>query len=419
MKTTKTTWQDGIDIPTFPRFTKDTHADVAIAGGGIAGLLSAYALAKAGKKVILLERDRILSKATGSTTAMITASIDTDTPDLIDMFGKADAQKIWESHEKAIDYLESIVKAEKIECEFKRVPNYAYANDRKEYKALEAEQAALKQLSMAGSLSKTTDLGFKHSGVLISKKQAKYHPLKFLVGLLPVLEKMGVEIYEKSEVTDITGDSPVLMMANGHSITADWTITATYHPFNNPKEVLLKKGMYVTYMLELEAPKGKYTEGLYEDGENPYHYFRVDSGKGARGKDRIIIGGEDHRKEIPIHAKSFKALEEYAIELFGKSYPIVRSWYGYIEEPSDGLALIGEYDPHRLLATAFSGTGMTYSAITAELLRDIILNKKNPYKDIYRPDRMPTFTQLWRKGRDYGEEFFRGAAVNLFRDANT
>lgn len=415
MKTTKTTWQAGVTIPTYPPLRNEMNVDVAIAGGGIAGLLSAYALAKAGKKVVVLEKDRILSKATGSTTAMITSSIDTDAPDLIDMFGKAEAKKILESHQEAIDFLQKVIKAEKIDCEFVRCANYLYANDRKEFKALEQEQAALKSLGMGGTLSQKTDLGFKNAGALMLKKQAKYHPLMFLTGLLPKLEELGVEIYEGTEVTSIDGDGPVTVTAGGHTITTDWSITATYHPFDNPKEVLLKKGMYTTYMLELEVPKGKYKEGLYEDGENPYHYFRVDAGKGAKGKDRILIGGEDHRKEVPMHTKSFKALEEYAQELFGKKYPVVRSWYGYIEEPSDGLALIGQYDPHRLLATAFSGNGMTYGAITAQLLHDIILGKANPYKDLYDPTRMPTMTQLWRKGRDYGEEFFRGAVANLFK----
>jgi glycine/D-amino acid oxidase-like deaminating enzyme len=409
------TWLASVSIPSYPKLTKNTSAEVTIAGGGITGLLSAYVLAKAGKKVILLEKDRLLHGATGSTTAFITSSIDTDTSDLIDMFGKEDAKKILESHQDATDLIEKIIKEEKISCEFMRCSNYAYANDRKEYKALEKEQAALKSLSMGDSLSKTTKLGFEHAGVLISKKQAKYHPLMFLTGLLPVLEKMGVEIYEKTEVTDIEGENPVTVTTNGHTVTSEWSITATYHPFNNPKEVLLKKGMYVSYMIELEVPKGKYQEGTYEDGENPYHYFRVDAGKGSKGKDRIIMGGEDHRKEIPIHKKSFKALEEYAEELFGKKYPIVRSWMGYVEEPSDGLALIGEYDPHRLLATAFSGTGMTYAAISAQLFHDIILGKPNPYKEIYRPDRMPTLKQLWRKGKHYGEEFFNGAVANLFK----
>ena len=82
------------------------------------------------------------------------------------------------------------------------------------------------------------------------------------------------------------------------------------------------------------------------------------------------------------------------------------------------------HHPHRdpssthtvlLVATAFSGTGMTYSAITALMVRDIVTERKNPYIKLYDPKRTPTLTQLWKKGRDYTEEFFRGAVANLLK----
>ncbi len=203
-----------------------------------------------------------------------------------------------------------------------------------------------------------------------------------------------------------------------HEVRAQWTLTATYHPFNNPKEVLLKKGMYRSYIVEMEVPAGKYPEGTYEDMDNPYHYWRVDAGKGARGKDRIILGGEDHRIEVPLKKeKNFDALLQYAEDIFGKRYPVVRRWSGLIEEPIDGLAFIGEYDPRQLIATAFSGNGMTYAGISALIFRDIIAGNANALADIYRPQRMPSLTQLWKKGRDYGEEFFRGAVANALRPA--
>ncbi|HEY0010488.1 MAG TPA: FAD-binding oxidoreductase [Candidatus Paceibacterota bacterium] len=411
----ETTWQADIDIPSFPKLTGDTEADVVVIGAGIAGLLSAYALAEAGKNVVVLEKQRVLSQTTPRTTAFITQSIDVDTPDLIDMYGKEDAQLVWQSHGEAIEFIERIIKKEKIDCEFMRCPNFQYANDRKERREIEEEYAALKQIGIRATLSDSTTLGFGNRGVLAIPKQAKYHPLKFLAGILPALERMGVRIYEKSEVKDIDGDLPLKARVGSHTVSADWALTSTYHPFNNPKEVFLKKGMYITHVVELEVPKGKYPEGIYEDQDNPYHYFRVDSGKGMRGKDRVVLGGEDHRKEIPMHKKSFEALLGYAEDLFGKKYPVVRMWSGPIEEPVDGLAFIGEYDSHRIVATAFSGNGMTYGVITAMMARDLVIGKENPYTELYRPGRTPTMKQLWKMGRDYTEEFFRGAVANALK----
>jgi glycine/D-amino acid oxidase-like deaminating enzyme len=415
MKTKETsTWIETAPLPTFPKLTKSITTDVAIIGGGLAGLLSAYVIAKEGKRVAVIEKDRFASKATGYTTGFLSQLIDTDTADLIEMFGEADTKKIWSSHGEAIDLIEKIVKEHEIECEFTRCKNYIYANSSRERKDLDSEFSEMKKLKYDVTM-KPVELGFKNRGAMTINKQGKYHDRKFIAGLLPLLEKMGVELYEQTEVTDIANNSPFTVTAGKHTVTADWTITATYQPFNNPSEVFLKKAMYKSYVLELEVPKNKYPEGTYEDMDNPYHYFRVDAGKGANGKDRLIIGGEDHRAEIPMNKKNFDVLEDYAEDLFGKRYPVVRNWSGFILESVDGLPFIGQYRPGNLIATAFSGSGMTYSGISAMIFRDIILHKKNPYTKLYSPERSQTFTQLWKKGRDFGEEFLKGALANVFK----
>jgi glycine/D-amino acid oxidase-like deaminating enzyme len=410
----QSTWLATASLPSYPKLQKDTEVDVAVLGGGLAGLMSAYLLAKDGKKVAVIDKDRFMGLGSGYTTGFLSQSIDTDTVDQVPMWGDDGAKLIWQSHGVAIDLIERIAKEENIECEFVRCDNYAYATDRKEARELDDEFTEMKRLGFPVA-KKSPELGFRNRGVL-------YHSVKFAAGLLKVLEGMGAELYEKTEAKEITGDGPFVVRTTGKQIRAAWTLTATYQPFNNPREVKFQKGMYRTYIIELEAPKGKYPEGIYEDFDNPYQYFRVDAGKGAKGKDRIILGGEDHREELTtpkMKAKSYRALEEYAQELFGKEYLIIRRWSGLILEPVDGLALIGEYDPNRLIATAFSGNGMTYSTITALIVRDAVNGKKSPYAELYSPNRKMTFTQLWKKGRDYTEEFFRGAVANFFQQPDS
>ena len=410
------TWSQYKSKIRYPALTGDLSADVVIIGGGLAGILTAYMLTNAGREVIVLEKDTIGSGATEYTTAFITQSIDTEYQKLIKMFGKAKAKLIKQSHGMAIDTIEAIVKKEQIDCDFKRISNFTYTNTAKDLEMLEEEYLALKKDGFDVYLKRPKYFPFKNYGALEWKNQAKFNPLKFLNALTSILKSRGTSIYEKTEVLKISGKENITVTTKDSTIKGRQVIIATYQPLGNPKQTFAKKGMYVSYVLEAQIPHGLIKEATYEDTENPYHYFRIDIGKGF---DHIILGGEDHRSELKINAnKTFKALEHYLIELLGSvPYKIVRKWRGPILEPSDGIALIGEFKPKHYVATAFSGNGMTYSAISAILLTSLITNKKNKWTKLYDPKRIPTVKQLLLKGKDYAEEFFKGAVKNsLVRD---
>ncbi len=398
----------------YPPLETNLSTDVVIIGGGIAGILSAYLLAKAGYRVVVLESERIGSGATQYTTAFITQDIDTSIQELITMFGPSRAEQIWHSGRTAIDEIENIVREEKIDCEFMRCSLYTYAQDKEEFEELEEEVRAAKKIGFETSLHREGSLGFEHNGYREVKDQAKFHPLKFLYALAERAELLGVRIFEKSEVREFVQNRGVLAGTSDASVQAAYGIVATYSPFNNPWTTSFKKGMYMSYVLDIKFPKGIVREGLYLDLQNPYHYFRVDS---QGDHDRLIIGGEDHRAELPMdEEKNFAALEEHAANIFpGIEYSIVNRWKGQILEPSDGLPLIGEYAPRQFIASAFSGNGMTYAMISALMFRDAITGKRNPWTRLYNPKRIPSIYQLFKKGGDYIGEFFGGALRNTFR----
>lgn len=410
MKST-TSWEDISHTP-YPTFKGHEKADVVIVGGGMAGVLSAYMLRQAGKSVYLLEKGELGSGYTVCTTAFLTQSIDTDTNDLIKLFGRQGARQILASHGSAIDLIEAIQKKEKIECEFTRCSNYIYANSKRDLKDLAEEARALISLNMEVRLSeKGQDLGIKNFGYIEMRNQAKFHPMKFLYGLAERTKAAGAQIFEKSEVTDLEklDHGRQKVVTKGGTIEADYVIVATYKPFNNPLSLYFKKGSYVSYVLEMEVEGLKLQEGTYEDTENPYHYFRVDRAKEGY---RVILGGQDHRKDVPVAAeKNFKALTEYADTLIPKDKrTIARQWSGIILEPVDGLATIGPInEDHVLYALGFSGNGMTYSAISALIFRDIVTGSDNSLIPLYHPKRHMGVKKLATKAKDYTEELIKGA----------
>jgi len=404
------TWHATTKMPKFPALSKSTSADVCIVGGGLTGVMSAYLLAKAGKKVILLEKDRIGSGATGRTTGFLSHAIDTDLRDLIMMVGEEKARMVLDSHGKAIDLIEKIINDEEIECEFVRTSHYLYAKNTSEYEFLKTEHEAAQKLGGKTVLGRGI-LPFAPDGHLEFVEQAKFHPLKFLGSLALAAQDLGVELYEGSAVESITKE-PLTVKVGQDTVEADLVISATYNPLLEPHSLFLKKAMYVSYVEELRLPAGSLPEGMYEDQANPYNYFRVDPQKNY---DRVIVGGEDHRADVKVRpSKNIKALDDF-IKLTFKDIPYetARKWRGPVLEPIDGLAFIGPVGkPDILYAFGFSGSGMTYAAIAALMFCDIALGKKNEWSDVYDASRIPGPVALLVKGRDYMGEFFHGAVKN-------
>lgn len=412
------TWLGDVTLlPVRPSLSGDITTEVVIIGAGLAGTLSSYLLSKAGKRVAVLEKKDISHSITAYTTAWLNCVIDTDLSDLMEMYTPAGAKKIWTSGMEAIDLIEKIAKEENIDCDFSHVSHYRYTTSDKEMENLKEEHSSAKQLGFETFLHDKRKLPWANSGSLELKNQAKFHPIKFLVGLRAAAEKYGAVFYDNTEVQKLEGGEVVVALTKSGTVKADYSITATYQPFNKPPELFAHKGMYVSYVLEANIPKNTIPEGLYEDEKNPYHYFRIDnSGK----SDRMVLGGEDHRKEIPIPKdKNFRALKSYLAKLLPDTkYEIVREWSGSILETIDGLPYIGKYSKkydNRLIATGFSGNGMTYSAVASQILRDIILKKQNPYIDLYSASRKAKLYNLMKKGRDFSSEFFGGFVKNIFK----
>lgn len=410
---TTTPWED-VPTPSYPELAQDMAADVVVVGGGLCGVLTTYLLAKAGKRVALLEAEKLGANASKRTTAFITQDIDTDLTQLISLFGPRKARLVWESGGAAINDIQQIVETEGIDCEFTRCSAFVYAREEKELKGFEKEVLAANKLGFANVSMGTGDLGFRHAGFIEEKDQAKFHPFKFLHGVAQAAQRHGAVIFENSNVHGFDA-SPRMRAAqiNGKRVLATDIVIATYDPLTH-KGTKFKKGMYISYVLEARMERGLLKEGIYWDDASPYHYFRVDH---RDDHDRVIFGGEDHRAEIPMDPeKNFAALQQHFEELFPKrTYTIVRRWTGPILEPSDGLPLIGRLGAHVYLASAFSGNGMTYSMIAARILSDQILGIKNAWAAVYDPRRTPSIRQLTSKGRDYINVLFGGAVRNVFK----
>ena len=125
---TVSVWMDTAPAVPGSKLTSDLRADVCIVGGGIAGMATAYLLAKEGKKVVVLDDGPAGRGQTDRTTAHLVFYNDDGLTVIEKLHGTEGLKLATESHSAAVDRIEQNVKAEKIDCDFHRVDGYLFVS---------------------------------------------------------------------------------------------------------------------------------------------------------------------------------------------------------------------------------------------------------------------------------------------------
>src|SRR5438128_8643598 len=124
--TTTSVWMATTEVPSETALDKDTSTNVCVIGAGIAGLTTAYLLAREGRAVVVLDDGPIGGGETGRTTAHLASALDDRFHHLERLHGEAGARLAAQSHAAAIDRIETIVSESGIACDFARVDGYLF-----------------------------------------------------------------------------------------------------------------------------------------------------------------------------------------------------------------------------------------------------------------------------------------------------
>jgi glycine/D-amino acid oxidase-like deaminating enzyme/nitrite reductase/ring-hydroxylating ferredoxin subunit len=383
-------------VPEQPNLTQNLRTEVCVIGAGIAGLTTAYLLARQGKRVAVIDSSTIGGGQTERTTAHLTNVLDDHYFEIEQLHGERGARLAAQSHGAAVSQIEKIVAEEKIECDFERVDGYLFVPPGDSIRLLEKELQAARRAGLAGveMIQRAPLANFNTGPCLRFPQQAQFHPLKYLAGLAQAITRLGGEIYTRTQVIEIKGGAlPRALTSKGQVITAETMVIATNNPINDRILINTKLAAYRTYVIGVEIPAGSVTKALYWDTADPYHYVRLQPGAGQNGNDILIVGGEDHRTGQADDAdERYDRLEAWTRERFPVAQTVQFHWSGQVMESIDGLAYIGldlTDGPNVYIATGDSGMGMTHGTIAAMLLTDLILKRRNPWAALYDPARFP------------------------------
>lgn len=372
--------------------------DVCVVGAGIAGLTTAYLLAKEGRDVVVVEAKEIGGGETSRTTAHLSNALDERFYELIRLFGEDGARLAAQSHGKAIDKIEEIIKDEKIDCDFVRVDGYLFATDNQQQDDMMRELEALQKIGwMDVVMRKRSPLDtLTDFPCLEYPNQAHFHVLKYLSGIASAFIDAGGRIFTQSKIEQFdTGPVVTVVSDKGHSVAANHLVVATNTPVNDMVTMHTKQAPYRTYAIGAAVRAGDVPDALYWDMEDPYHYVRLLKGKAAKEGteelDLLIVGGEDHKTgQAENLSMRFDALERWMRKHFPMAKDVVYRWSGQVYEPVDGLGFIGRNpgdSDNVYIATGDSGHGMTHGTLAGMIITDQIQGRPNPWENLYDPAR--------------------------------
>jgi glycine/D-amino acid oxidase-like deaminating enzyme/nitrite reductase/ring-hydroxylating ferredoxin subunit len=385
------TWCEHAELPKFGPLRQHVEADVCVVGGGIAGLMTAYGLAREGRHVVVLEREHLGAGETGRTTAHLVTALDRGYASLRSVLGLERARLAAESHRRAIESFAEIVVRESIACDFRRLDGYLFRGEGCE-ETFENERAAMHEVGLPGielvSAPPGCD-GIEVGPCLRVPNQAQFQPLAFLGGLATALGRLDCRIFEGTTATEV-GDGRVV--TDGGAVRADAIVVATNAPINSRVGVPMRQAAYQTYVVAAVAGSVTCPPALFWDVEDPFHYVRYVERHGM--PDVVLIGGEDHKtgQDDGVGADERHArLEAWGRRHFPAMEGIVECWSGEVMESLDGLGLIGRLEPkgNVYVVSGDSGNGFTHAGIAGFLLRDLVLGRESPYASLYDPHRLP------------------------------
>lgn len=367
-------WKQTAELPRFAPLEGDLKTDVLVIGGGMAGLLCAYWLDRAGVDYALVEARRLCGGVTGNTTAKLTFQHGLIYARLLREFGLGRARLYLEANRAALGQYRELCR--EAGCDFQERDAYVYAlTDRRK---LDRELEALERLGFPAEFSRTPALPMPTAGAVKFTKQAQFHPLKFAAAIAK-----GLRIFEGTKVLEL---APGRAVTNRGTVTAENIVAATHFPLlNKHGAYFLKLYQARSYVLALEnVPE---VGGMYVDEGEKGLSFRDYKGF-------LLLGGGGHRTGKK--GGGWRELEDFA----KRRYPqagIAARWAAQDCMALDGVPYVGRYSRGTkglYVATGFNKWGMTSSMAAARLLADLVQGKENPWAELFSPSRRVLRPQL-------------------------
>lgn len=353
-------------------------ADVAIVGGGIAGLSAALALAKRGVASCVLEASHAGFGASSRNGGMVLTGLKVDVETLQRRYGFPVAQEMFGATLAAIDLVESLVREHGIECDFARCGHLEVAVKPAHFAAFVRTAKLLSDAfghrvrplareEVADELGSTA-----YYGGLLDERSGGLDPARYVAGLENAAVALGSVLCENARVVAVARDgSSWRVDSRRGSVYAKHVLVATGAYTGPPFGTFVRKfvplGSYViaTQRLEPDLAKSLIPRNrMVYDSKRLLHYFRLTP------EERLLFGGRAAFVPEAPHsiAQSAEILRDDMIAVFPqlRDAEIEYAWGGTLDIAFDVMPHAGILDGLHY-ALGFAGHGVAMATLLGTL----------------------------------------------------
>jgi glycine/D-amino acid oxidase-like deaminating enzyme len=366
----------------YPKLNSDIECDVVVAGGGIAGCLTAYYLSQYNVNTVLIDKNRIAQGSTLLSSGIFQYELNKDLTELENLISKEQAVRAYKLCQKSIDDMENILSNILKPADFQRIDSI-YFNSAKEgglKKEYEYRKAAGFPVEYIDEeLVKSNFLGISGDAIY-SKSFAVVDPLKLCHSLMKAATTKGARVYENTTLTsfDFAPDRIRVNTKDYHITCKKLVFTAGQSSLKLIKEGIIKSApSYTLVTNELRDFKGWYKNCLlHQIGETCFNIRTLHN-------NRILIQmhhsseseKENLNAQVDILLNKLRSLLPENLALNPEYF-----WKCNYTETKDGLPYIGEHPdfPNCYFNLPYGGNGDTLAVAGAQIIKDLILYNNNP-----------------------------------------
>lgn len=400
-------WMASADGTSFPRLEADLDVDTVVIGGGMAGVCTAWELARAGVDVTLLEGDRVGSGTSGYTTAKLTALHGLVYGALRAEHGAEAAGLYARSQQDAVDHVADVCAELGADAELERVPAYTYAESTRRVEEIRAEAEAAREAGLPAEFVRETGLPYPVAGAVRVPGQLQFHPRKYLLALVRDLTARGGRVHERSRAVGLhDGTRCRVTTESGAEVVARDAVVATHYPVFDRAMLFTRLMPRRELVAAAAVPAAEAPQGMYITPEQHTRSVRSAPLGGDGGRRLLIVTGEEFDPGTGSVEERFSLLTAWIRGRFPDAELTYR-WAAQDNDTTDRLPYVGHAHPatqHVYVATGFGGWGMSGGVMSGRLLAAHIAGGPRPaWTELYDPRRLPHVREA---GRLLGQQAF-------------